>query len=226
MKRTMILVSAFALLLAASDLFAAGSLTVATSPITFGLYDLFSPTDNTAGQGEVAVTYVAGPNPNPPINYTITISVSPNSGSINPRTMKQVPPTADALNYNVYTDANNRALAGLSMGGLEVMDSFMAYPDMFGYINVMSSGWFANNKAMYEAGDKRLGEIAPVLSKTVKYLIFTQGGPEDIAYANGKEMLKVFDKHNIKYEFSEMPGGHSWYVWRYDLMNFAQKAFK
>jgi len=129
-------------------------------------------------------------------------------------------------NYNVYTDANNRALAGLSMGGLEVMDSFMAYPDMFGYINVMSSGWFANNKAMYEAGDKRLGEIAPVLSKTVKYLIFTQGGPEDIAYANGKEMLKVFDKHNIKYEFSEMPGGHSWYVWRYDLMNFAQKAFK
>jgi len=105
MKRTMILVSAFALLLAASDLFAAGSLTVATSPITFGLYDLFSPTDNTAGQGEVAVTYVAGPNPNAPINYTITISVSPNSGSINPRTMKQVPPTADALNYNVYTDA-------------------------------------------------------------------------------------------------------------------------
>ncbi len=129
-------------------------------------------------------------------------------------------------NYNVFTDANHRALAGLSMGGLEVLDSFMAYPDMFSYINVMSSGWFTNNKEMYETGDKRLGEIASTLNKTVKYLIFTQGGPEDIAYNNGKEMLKVFDKHNIKYEFSEMSGGHSWYVWRHDLLNFAQKLFK
>lgn len=129
-------------------------------------------------------------------------------------------------NYNVFTDANHRALAGLSMGGLEVLESFMAYPEMFAYINVMSSGWFANNAEQYETGDKRLAEITPALKKTVKYLIFTQGGPEDIAYANGKEMLKVFDKHGIKYDFSEMPGGHSWYVWRHDLLNFAQKVFK
>lgn len=129
-------------------------------------------------------------------------------------------------NYNVYKDSDHRALAGLSMGGLEVLESFMAHPDMFGYINVMSSGWFSNNKEMYENGDKRLAEIAPTLNKTVKYLIFTQGGPEDIAYANGKEMLKVFDKNGIKYDFSEMPGGHSWLVWRNDLKNFAPKLFK
>jgi len=129
-------------------------------------------------------------------------------------------------NYNVYTDAGHRALAGLSMGGLEVLESFMAHPDMFGYINVMSSGWFVNNKEMYENGDKRLAEIAPTLNETVKYLIFTQGGPEDIAYANGKQMLKVFDKNGIKYDFSEMPGGHSWLVWRNDLKNFAPNLFK
>ncbi len=129
-------------------------------------------------------------------------------------------------NYNVYTDTNHRALAGLSMGGLEVLESFMAHPDMFAYINVMSSGWFANNKEMYESGDKRLAEIASTLNKTVKYLIFTQGGPEDIAYNNGKEMLKVFDKNGIKYDFSEMPGGHSWQVWRHDLKNFAPKLFR
>jgi enterochelin esterase family protein len=39
-------------------------------------------------------------------------------------------------------------------------------------------------------------------------------------------MLKVFDKNNIKYEFSEMPGGHSWSVWRSDLKNFAPRLFK
>lgn len=129
-------------------------------------------------------------------------------------------------NYKVYTNAGNRALAGLSMGGLEVLESFMAHPDLFAYINVMSSGWFTNNKEMYETGDKRLAEIAPSLAKTVKLLKFTQGGPEDIAYANGKEMLKVFDKNGIDYEFSEMPGGHSWQVWRNDLKNFAPVLFK
>jgi len=129
-------------------------------------------------------------------------------------------------NYRVYTDAGHRGLAGLSMGGLEVMDAFMAYPEMFSYINVMSSGWFANNKEMYEEGDKRLAEIAPVLNNTVKLLLFTQGGPEDIAYNNNLEMLKVFDRNGIPYEFSKMPGGHSWNVWRQDLKNFAPRLFK
>jgi enterochelin esterase-like enzyme len=129
-------------------------------------------------------------------------------------------------NYTVHTDADNRALAGLSMGGLEVLDSFMAHPDMFAYINVMSSGWFANNEEMYKSGDIRLAEIASTLNKTAKILLFTQGGSEDIAYSNGNEMLKVFDKNEINYEFTEMPGGHSWYVWRHDLYNFAQKLFK
>jgi enterochelin esterase-like enzyme len=129
-------------------------------------------------------------------------------------------------NYNVYKDANHRALAGLSMGGLQVLESFMAHPGMFGYINVMSSGWFADNKEMYENGDKRLAEISPTLNNTAKILLFTQGGPEDIAYKNGMEMLKVFEKNKIEYEFSEMPGGHSWMVWRNDLKDFAPRLFK
>ncbi|SHO64244.1 esterase [Algoriphagus zhangzhouensis] len=129
-------------------------------------------------------------------------------------------------NYSVYQNAEYRALAGLSMGGLEVLDSFMAHPDMFGYINVMSSGWFANNEEMYSSGDRRLSEIASQLNQTAKILLFTLGGPEDIAYSNGNEMLKVFDKNGIKYEFSEMPGGHTWHVWRHDLYNFAPRLFK
>lgn len=81
-------------------------------------------------------------------------------------------------------------------------------------------------QAMYETIDKRLAEIATTLNNTVKYPVFTQGGPEDIAYNNGNEMLKVFDKNGIKYESSEMPGGHSWTVWRNDLKNFAPRLFK
>lgn len=128
-------------------------------------------------------------------------------------------------NYNVYTDSEHTALAGLSMGGLETMDLIMKYPNKFGYVNVMSSGWWKDEKR-YAENDAILKSVAPTLQKTIKYLIFTQGGPEDIAYENGKETMKVFEKYGIKHDYSERPGGHSWSVWRYDLLHFAQKLFK
>lgn len=39
-------------------------------------------------------------------------------------------------------------------------------------------------------------------------------------------MLKIFNKNGINYEFGEMPGGHTWNVWRHDLHHFAQQLFK
>lgn len=129
-------------------------------------------------------------------------------------------------NYRVKKGAANTALAGLSQGGLEVTESFMKHPELFGYINVMSSGWFVTNKQMYEENTKRLHEVAPVLKKTVKYLKFTVGGEEDAAHPNCAGMMKVFDECGLKYSYSETPGGHTWYVWRHDLYNFAPEIFK
>ena len=105
MKTTIILIVAAASVFVAGDILAAGSLSVTTTPVAFGNYDMFAVAANTTGQGSVTVSYVTGVNPNPPINYTITISGSPNNGmSINPRVMKISPANPDNLNYNVYTD--------------------------------------------------------------------------------------------------------------------------
>ncbi|GEM_PF-4486518 len=52
------------------------------------------------------------------------------------------------------------------------------------------------------------------------------GGEEDIAWKNCRKMLELFDRHGVTYEYSEMPGGHTWYVWRHDLYNFAPLLFK
>ncbi len=73
--------------------------------------------------------------------------------------------------YRIRSKKEFRAIAGLSMGGWETMETFMAHPDMFSYINVMSAGWFIDNKEMFEQGDKRLSEIASTLNSNVKYFI-------------------------------------------------------
>ena len=44
-------------------------------------------------------------------------------------------------NYRALNDANNRALAGLSLGGLHTLYTGVNNTDMFSYLGVFSSGW-------------------------------------------------------------------------------------
>jgi enterochelin esterase-like enzyme len=67
---------------------------------------------------------------------------------------------------------------------------------------------------------------APQLRKTLKYFQFNTGGPADIADKNNDLTKAVFDKYGVKSTVSKMDGGHTMYVWRHDLYNFAQKIFK
>lgn len=139
--------------------------------------------------------------------------------------MNDIIPFIEA-NYPVLTDKDHRALAGLSMGGLETLEVGLDHYHHFGYLWVLSSGWFATDTDNYAKKAVYLKKIAADFNKTVRQLYFTQGGPEDIAYKNCQAMLKLFDAAGIKYEYSEMPGGHTWYVWRHDLYNMAQQLFK
>ena len=129
-------------------------------------------------------------------------------------------------NYRVKTGNANTALAGLSMGGIHILDILSKYPSLFKYVNIMSSGFFVRDDAARAANEAKLASVADQLKKNVSYLRFTQGGPEDIAYQNGMKTLDIFRKYGIPFEYSEMPGGHNWYVWRFDLHYFAQKIFK
>ena len=129
-------------------------------------------------------------------------------------------------NFRVRTGTANTALAGLSMGGIHILDILSKHPTLFKYVNIMSSRFFMRDDAAVAENEAKLAAVADDLKKTVSYLRFTQGGPEDIAYQNGQKTLELFKKCGIPFEYSEMPGGHNWYVWRFDLNHFAQKIFK
>lgn len=129
-------------------------------------------------------------------------------------------------NYKVKTGSKNRAIAGLSMGGMEVLDALTRHYDSFDSYWVLSSGWFPAQAEDFKARGDKLMEISDDLKKHVKKLAFYQGGPEDIAYNNCLAMLKLFDAAGIEYEFHEGPGGHSWFTWRRDLHDIAPRMFK
>jgi enterochelin esterase-like enzyme len=129
-------------------------------------------------------------------------------------------------NYKTETDSKNRALAGLSMGGLQTLYAGMKNTPMFSYLGVFSSGWFANQPALSDPQYQFMRENSDKINNNLKALWISMGGKEDIAFENCKVMLSKFDEMKIKYNYSEYPGGHSWPVWRHDLYSFAQLLFK
>lgn len=129
-------------------------------------------------------------------------------------------------NYRVKTDAASRALAGLSMGGLQTLHAGVHNTDMFAYLGVFSSGWWANQASLTDPQYSYMKSNASQINKNLKQFWISQGGKEDIAWKNCQAMMEKFNAMQIKYTYSEYPGGHTWPVWRNNLYNFAQLLFK
>ncbi len=130
-------------------------------------------------------------------------------------------------NYRAKTGANDRALAGLSLGGMHTLYTGINNTNMFAYLGVFSSGWIIpmmNNFA--DAQYAFIKDNADKINNNLKVLWISEGGKEDIAYKNGQIMVNKLDELNIKHTYYEYPGGHTWPVWRNDLYNFAQLLFR
>jgi enterochelin esterase-like enzyme len=130
-------------------------------------------------------------------------------------------------NYRTETGPGSKALAGLSMGGIQTLYAGFNNLDLFPYLGVFSSGWIM--PAQNDLANKQYDLIKnnpDKVKNNLKLLWISIGGKEDIAYNNCRTMLSKFDELKVKYIYSEYPGGHTWPVWRNNLYNFAQLIFK
>src|SRR5207244_2743455 len=64
--------------------------------------------------------------------------------------LKEIVPTVEK-NFRVRDGAENRALAGLSMGGGQTLSAVVSSPDKFGYVGIWSAGIFGD-AAEWETG--------------------------------------------------------------------------
>lgn len=130
-------------------------------------------------------------------------------------------------NYRVKVEAQSRALAGLSMGGIQTLYAGINNIEMFSNLGVFSSGWIQPmQKDLADSQYDFMKNNADKINSNLNQFWISEGGKEDIAWQNGQKMISKFDEINIKYTYSEYPGGHSWPVWRNNLYNFAQLIFK
>jgi enterochelin esterase-like enzyme len=135
--------------------------------------------------------------------------------------------------YRVFTEAKNRAIAGLSMGGMQTLNiAFNKLAD-FAYIGVYSSGIFGIGGGMggnqpqgpsWEEQRKDTLDNAD-LKKGVKLLWFATG-KDDFLVKTSQASVEMLKKHGFDVVYKETDGAHTWINWREYLNEFAPKLFQ
>ncbi len=125
-------------------------------------------------------------------------------------------------NYRTVSDRDHRALAGLSMGGLQTLDISLSRSDLFAYVGVFSSGWFPEMREQEERTD-----LAQYKTSGQPFKLYWVGvGKYDIANANSAATVSLLRKYGVAPTTKETGGYHAWTNWRDYLHDFAAEVFR
>jgi enterochelin esterase family protein len=137
------------------------------------------------------------------------------------------------LHFRTLADRDHRAMAGLSMGGMQTFQVTFDHLELFSYIGGFSG---AGGMSMMR-GDQKFdlktafnGAMADpdAFAKRV-HLLWIGVGTEEPAmmHAGIVKLHTSLDDAKIKHVFYESPGtAHEWQTWRRDLKDFAPRLFR
>ncbi len=128
-------------------------------------------------------------------------------------------------NYRTIPSKQNRAIAGLSMGGFHSLHISKEYPDMFDYVGLFSAAIMPDRKVKSPIYDNMEGKLKTQFDKKPA-LYWIAIGDKDFLYEANKEYRKKLDENGYKYTYRESPDGHIWKNWRIYLTEFIPQLFK
>jgi enterochelin esterase family protein len=136
----------------------------------------------------------------------------PGGGPYGQLMTKDLIPWVDS-NFRTQPDQPHRAMAGLSMGGMQTHSVTMANLDKFSHIGLFSGGTIATN------------EITAEFREKVKVLFASCGSKENPAGIQASHT--ALEQMGIKNTVYVSPGtAHEWQTWRRSLYQFAPLLFQ
>jgi enterochelin esterase-like enzyme len=119
-------------------------------------------------------------------------------------------------NYRVTANPQSRAMAGLSMGGMQTRSLVISNPEKFAYVGMFSSGTFVPSEITNLDAFKKNGK-----------LVFMSFGGREGGAARIPAAAEEWNKIGIKAVTYVSPEtGHEWQSWRRSLYEFAPLLFK
>lgn len=127
--------------------------------------------------------------------------------------------------YRVLANKENRAIAGLSMGGGQAYIMGLRNLDTFSWIGEFSAGILSDPAFDINERIPGIYEKASTINKQLK-LLWIGCGSDDPRIAGHLQLATTLKQKGIQYEAYNIPGGHEWKVWRNELHQFLPKLFR
>lgn len=132
--------------------------------------------------------------------------------------------------YRTIPDRNHRAMAGLSMGGMQAFQVALNHLDMFSYLGGFSGAPFVLGNSKFDAKTAYNGVFAdPAGFAKRVHLLWLGVGTNEMEMIHRGLMAFQEDlvQAHIKHVFYQSPGtAHEWLTWRRDLNDFAPRLFR
>ncbi|MGA2186084.1 MAG: alpha/beta hydrolase-fold protein [Bryobacteraceae bacterium] len=132
--------------------------------------------------------------------------------------------------YRTIPDRDHRAMAGLSMGGMQTFQITLGHLDKFAWIGGFSGAGNSFGPKAFDASTSYDGVLkdADAFNKKVRLLWLGVGTKEpERMYTGIHGFHETLEKTGIRHVYWESPGtAHEWQTWRRDLYDFAPRLFR
>ena len=134
--------------------------------------------------------------------------------------------------YRTIADRDHRAMAGLSMGGMQTFQVTLNHLDLFSYIGGFSGAgglqMITDQKPDWKAAYNGVFADPAAFAKKVHLLWLGVGTVEPERMRAGIQGLHAaLTEIGIQHVYWESPGtDHEWQTWRRDLKDFAPRLFQ
>jgi enterochelin esterase-like enzyme len=134
--------------------------------------------------------------------------------------LKDVIPTVEAR-YRVSPGRENRAIAGLSMGGGQSLRIGLGHLDLFSAVASFSGAVPADFETRFAA----LLQDSKGTNERIKTL-WIGCGQQDSIFGRSKNLADLLTKHQVRHIFYPTDGVHNYTVWRKYLAEYAPLLFR
>ena len=143
-------------------------------------------------------------------------AVASNTAAYQQALLTEVLPRIES-EYRVSKKREDRAIAGLSMGGLESLSIGLSNTEKFAYVIGLSSAAASIDRAKLATLDPRSANLK---------LLWIACGTEDHLLEPNRDFITFLKSKNMPVTVIETPGMHDWMVWRDNLTHFAPLLFQ
>lgn len=185
-----------------------------------------------AGKAKPMLVVMTNGNPDQAAAFTVSPPLEANAGvggmanmMFEKSLVQDVIPYIET-NYRVATGKENRALTGLSMGGLQTMNTTFENPGLFDYIGVMSMGFADLSRFGINIDNSKREAQIKALKAAAPKVYWIACGKDDFLIESVVTMRAKLDELDFPYVYRESPGGHTWTNWRIYLSEFAPMLFR